>query len=128
MVQVPEILYLWQLKEIAAICRVTLKTARNWKSGKVCPPATAIMVLSRDLGCFDSRWSGWTISLKGNLVSPENWIATPGDVLSIQLTQAQLAAYRHENKSLKAEIDAIEAERLGMDEQPTIDDWEISVG
>ncbi len=122
MVQPPEILFHYSINEIARICAVTLKTARNWKAGKVCPPATALMVLQRDLGVFHPAWSGWTVSKRGELCSPENWIVTPGDVLSIQFTQAQLSAWRIEAQSLREQVYELENR---MDEQPTPDHWEI---
>jgi hypothetical protein len=126
MVRVPEILFHYNFNEIARICAVSVKTARNWKAGKVCPPTTAIMVLSRDLGCFNAVWAGWKISQRGELCSPENWIATPGDVLSIQLTQAQLSAYRTENRALRAALD--EAETPALEDQPSPEAWTVKLG
>lgn len=117
-------LYRWHIKEIALLCGVSLKTAQRWKSGQSVPPKAALAVLLGDLGCFDRAWAGWCI--RGNqIVSPENWIATVGDVLSIQLTQAQLSAYRVENRSLRAEIDALEAGLF--EEQPLPDQWTIAL-
>jgi hypothetical protein len=78
------------------------------------------MLLSGDLGYLDPRWAGWTIR-SGEIVSPEGWRASPGDVLSIQLAQAQLAAYRKENRDLRQAIDEIEFE-----EQPLPGQWEIA--
>jgi hypothetical protein len=126
MVQVPEILSQYNINEIARICRVSLKTARRWKAGHVGTPETAIMVLQRDLGIFHPAWSGWAISHRGELCSPENWIATPGDVLAIQFTQAQLSAWRLEAQRLKAELEAREAGYF--EDQPLPDQWEIAAG
>lgn len=121
MVRVPEILFHYNFNEIARICGVSLKTAQRWKRGQAVPPPTAIMVLSRDLGAFDPAWSGWRLS-NGALYSPEGWRATPGDVLSIQLTQAQLAAYRHETLQLRATLAELEFE-----EQPLPENWSIAI-
>lgn len=126
MATVPPELYRWGIKEIAQLCGVSLKTAARWKAGQAVPPRTAIMLLSRDLGIFDPAWKGWII--KGNeIVSPENWIATVGDVLSIQLTQAQLSAYRSENRGLKAEIEAMLAEAGYCEDQPLPENWTIAL-
>lgn len=125
MVRIPEILFHYSINEIARICGVSLKTAQRWKAGQTVPHATAIMVLRRDLGCFDPAWAGWTIH-RNQLCSPENWIATPGDVLSIQLTQAQLSTYRSENRALKAALE--QADAAGFEEQPLPDQWEIAAG
>lgn len=122
-----DILFSFRDSEIAQRCKVTLKTARNWKSGKVCPPASAIMLLSRDLGYLHPRWAGWIISHTGELCSPENWIATVGDVLSIQLTQAQLSAYRTENRALKVALEAMEAGAGYSEDQPTPENWSIAL-
>ena len=126
MATVPPELYGLPVKEIERICKVDPATARRWKRGAFCPPYTALAVLRRDLGCFHPAWSGWTINLKGELCSPENWIATPGDVLSIQLTQMQLGTYRHENRMLKQALEDKESE--GFEEQPLPDQWEFQVG
>ena len=64
------------------------------------------MILSRDLGCFDPSWRGWTLR-GGKLISPEGWEATAGDVLTLPLLRAQLAGYQ-----------AKERQALAMDEQP----------
>jgi transcriptional regulator with XRE-family HTH domain len=119
---VPPEIYRWSLNEIAQLCGVSLKTAKRWKTGQAVPPRSAIMLLSRDLGMLHPRWAGWHISARGELCSPENWIATPGDVLSIQLTQAQLAAYRHETLQLRATLAELEFE-----EQPLPENWSIAI-
>lgn len=117
----PAALYGWNVKDIARICRVSLKTAQRWKAGQSVPPESALMLLRGDLGAFDPAWAGWCVR-RGQLISPENWIATPGDVLSIQLTQAQLAAYRHENRQLRLSLSEMEFE-----EQPLPGQWEIAL-
>lgn len=121
MLRPADVLYRWSVNDIARICEVDLTTARRWKRGARCPPNSALMLLSGDLGYLDPRWAGWTIR-SGEIVSPEGWRATPGDVLSIQLTQAQLSAYRNENRALRQAIDEIEFE-----EQPLPGQWEIAV-
>lgn len=121
MVRIPDILSHYKINEIARICAVTVKTARNWKQGKVFPPATAIMVLSRDLGCFNSDWTGWHISLRGELCSPENWVVSQGDVLSIQFLQAQLSAWRTEAQELRKQIEG------AFEDQPEPANWTIAL-
>jgi len=119
-----DVLYRWNIKEISLLCGVSLKTAQRWKSGQTVPPKSALMILSRDLGYLDPAWGGWTFANR-TLASPENWIATPGDVLSIQLTQAQLSTYRAENLGLKAALAAAEAGYY--EEQPLPSQWEIAL-
>lgn len=126
MVQVPEILFHYNINEIARICRVSLKTARRWKSGQVGTPETAIMVLSRDLGIFHPDWSGWVLNDRGELCSPENWISTPGAVRGLQMMHATLGTYRRENQALKAEIRQFLKERDELDDQPLPGEWEYA--
>ena len=40
-------------EEIARRCRVDVATARRWKRGARRAPATSLMILAEDLGCFD---------------------------------------------------------------------------
>lgn len=122
----PDILFFFSLNEIAQLCEVSLKTAKRWKAGQSVPPPTALMVLRRDLGCFHPAWKGWQIR-EGTLYSPEGWAASPGDVLSIQFTQSQLATYRSENRALKDVISMLEASGIA-EEQPLPDQWEIAAG
>lgn len=112
-------------KYIARVCGVDLSTARRWRRGATYPPKTALMLLSGDLGVLDSAWEGWRL-YRGVLISPEGWRATPGDVLSIQLTQAQLSAYRDENRLLKEDLET--AIVNAFEEQPTPSQWEIATG
>jgi hypothetical protein len=93
-------------EEIAWLCKVDIRTARRWKSGKTRMPDTARMILAGDLGCFDPAFRGWMLR-DGKLISPEGWEATAGDVLSIPLMRAQISAYQ-----------AKERQVLAMDEQP----------
>ena len=102
-------------EDIARRCGVNVATARRWKRGASQMSKAAAMILSGDLGIFDPPWRGWVLR-RGNLISPEGWQATPGDVLSIQLVQGQLAAYRAENRALRAEIDGIDL--ASFEEQP----------
>jgi len=100
---------------IARICKVDVKTARRWKNGENRMPETARMILAGDLGAFDPAFSGWSLR-NGKLISPEGWEASPGDVLSIQLTQAQLATARSENRALKEAMEA--ARGAHIEDQP----------
>jgi Phage protein len=86
---------------IAFLCKVNVRTARRWKKGERRMPETAGMILSGDLGCFDLAWRGWILR-DGKLISPEGWELSPGDVLSISLMRAQIAAYRAKERQFEA--------------------------
>lgn len=113
MPQVPPELFLFKVSEIARICAISLKTAQRWRAGQSVPPATALMILRRDLGIFDKAWAGW--SIRGETIfSPEGWEATQGDVRSLPLLRSAISAYRIENRNLKESLAFVEF----IDEQP----------
>ena len=119
-----DILYRWNINEIATFCQVDMTTARRWKRGAICPPYTALCLLSRDLGIFDPAWCGWLLK-DGSLWSPEGWEIRRGDVLASRLHEAQLAAWRHEVQKMKILLANAEAARL--EEQPRPEDWDIQI-
>jgi hypothetical protein len=121
---IPPELNRWRIKEIAALCKVSLKTAQRWKDGTVCPPATALMILSRDLGCIDSAWSGWILA-NGQLVSPENWTASPGDVRAMQLKDAQVRAARQEMIQARQELEELRRTMPWLEDQPAPESWDL---
>jgi hypothetical protein len=67
------------------------------------------MILLEDLGCFDTAWKGWRIR-DGQLISPEGWAATPGEILALPLMRAQIASYQRDQRIAKAVVDALEAQ------------------
>jgi hypothetical protein len=109
----------FSVKHIADTCGVDLTTARRWKRRAQRPPPWAFPLLMGDLGFFDPAWKGWRL-VRGELVSPENWRITLGDVLAQRLVAAQIAAYQTENRRLKAEL--AEAKVQQLEEQPTPDE------
>lgn len=117
---IPELLGL-SIKDIARICGVDLSTARRWKRGATYLPDAARKLLSRDLGHMDPAWAGWVLR-RGVLISPEGLEATPGDVMAIQFTQAQLSAWRIEAHQLRKQVAELEGQ---MDEQPLPESWDI---
>ena len=94
-------------EEIARRCRVDIATARRWKRGARRAPATSLMILAEDLGCFDPAWNGWRIR-GAQLVSPEGWAASPGEILALPLMRAQITSYQRDQRIAKAELDALE--------------------
>lgn len=114
-------------KYIAQVCKVDLATARRWKRGTTCLPHTANLLLMRDLGCFHENWAGWTISERGELCSPEDWIVTPGDVRWIRMARAMLGDYRRENRKLKEIVEYLENGGF-VEDQPLPSDWEYMAG
>lgn len=110
------------VKEIAEVCGVDLSTARRWKRGASCPPKSALMLLSGDLGILDKEWRGWVIR-RGVLISPEGWDAKPGEVLALPLMRAQIHSYQLESRK-RRRVDDAWAEK---EQQPLPTAWPINV-
>lgn len=120
-----DILYRLEVKDLARICEVDITTARRWMRGAQRPPQWALCLLIGDLSFFDPKWKGWRL-IRGDLVSPENWVITLGDVLAQRLVAAQISAYQIENRHLKEEL--AELRRGGYEDQPMPDELgEISI-
>lgn len=94
---------------IAERCGVDVSTARRWKSGATRIPRTAELVLEADLGAFGRPWRGWRIDGE-ELVSPEGWRISCGDVLSVPLMRQQIATYQAEFR--QAQLDEFEEQPL----------------
>lgn len=114
-----DILFGLHVKEIARICQVDLTTARRWKRGAICPPQSALSLLSGDLGFFDPDWRGWKLR-RGCLYSPEGWEIRMSDVLASRLHEAQLREWRLQVQIMKAKV--AELERGGYEDQPNPDE------
>lgn len=107
------------IKKIVEVCQVDATTARRWKRGAICPPQSALSLLTGDLGFLDPAWAGWNL-IRGHLVSPEGWEISMSDVLASRLHEAQLAAWRKEVRDMKALV--AEYERGGYEDQPNPDE------
>ena len=114
------------VKDLVAICHIDITTARRWRRGSNLPPAYVLDFVNAkvtgDLGFLDPAWTGWKLN-RGCLVSPENWQIYVNDVLAVPLLRHQLAAYQSENRGLKVELAAAQANRL--EEQPGIENWSL---
>lgn len=112
-------LYGISIKEIARICHVDLTTARRWKRGARCPSKMAMLLIQRDLVCFDPEWSGWHLR-DGFLISPEGWQVGTGEVLAIRILRQQLACY-------EVELRRLQGEAVSIQEQPLPETWSEEV-
>ena len=116
----PPIIFWRSNKDIADLLEVDITTVRRWRRGAICPPRAVVLLLSADIGVFDPEWRGWK-ARGGQLVSPEGWSITVGEVLAVPLMRAQIAAYQGENRKLKERIDS------SLHEQPKPADWEVKL-
>ena len=72
-------------QELARYCGVSLRTARRWKALGHMPRWAAVgfaLLRDGDLGVISPEWRGWLIR-RGELISPENWCFSPGEVVAI---------------------------------------------
>lgn len=97
---------------IAERAGVDVSTARRWKSGATRLPKAAQMIIEADLGCFGKDWKGWCIQGK-DLVSPEGWKVSTGEIMALPLLRAQIAAYQAAERVINQ-----------MDDQPMPGAWE----
>lgn len=107
------------VNEVSRICHVSLKTAARWKAGTTCPPWAAMVMVERDLGCFDLAWAGWRLR-DGFLISPEGWQVGSGEVLAIRILRQQLACY-------EVELRRLQSEAVSIQEQPLPEAWSEEV-
>lgn len=131
MANIPEELFRFSVKDIARLCQVSERTVQRWLDATRCPPAPAIILLrallEADLGLFDPAWSGWVVK-RGKLCSPENWIATPGEVRALQMLEAHIQAQRHEIFQLRDKIAELERTAPWLEEQPLPEAWDVQIG
>src|ERR1700760_4887579 len=114
--QLPE-LYGIGINEIADRCKVSIRTARRWKQGTMCPPESALMILRRDLGAFSEHWKGWTIRDK-EITAPWGWTIARDHALTVPLMHGQISALRQELANLKKQL---------ADAGADVGDWEVEI-
>lgn len=119
-----EVLFGLSIKKIVDTCHVDETTARRWKRGAICPPQSALAILTGDLGFLDPAWTGWNL-IRGHLVSREGWEISMHDVLAMKLMAAQIDAYQREVRKLRYEL--AEAERGGYEDQPDPSEWPADI-
>lgn len=92
-----ELLHGIPAEELARLTGAHVTTARRWKRGAPLEPPVARLLrilLTGDLGAISPAWRGWRL-VDGKLYGPDLMDGfTPGDVLSIPFTRAQVEAYR----------------------------------
>lgn len=79
--------------EVAAICQVSLTTAKGWLSGKTRIPRHAVVLLTGDLGAMDPGWQGWRVE-KDRIVSPKGWMISRSDLESAPILMEEIAELR----------------------------------
>lgn len=105
-------------ESIADCTGVDISTARRWKSGASKLPDAARKLLEADpsgLYGAGAQWRGWRI-VGNEIISPEGWHFSCGEVLSILLMRQQIA-------TKDAEIRAFR----GMEPQPQPDAADASI-
>ncbi len=83
----------WTVRGLEGRCGVSRRTLERWKRSRRVPRWAVILIrlLDGELEAIDPAFAGWIIR-RGELVSPENWCFTPGEIRSIPLLHSALAA------------------------------------
>lgn len=83
----------WTVRGLEGRCGVSRRTLERWKRSRRLPRWAVILIrlLDGELDAIDPAFAGWIIR-RGELVSPENWCFTPGEIRSIPLLHSALAA------------------------------------
>lgn len=80
--------------DVAELVRLTgchAATARRWRAnGSLPPPVGRLLRILANRLSEAPGWRGWQL-INGELVSPENWRYTAGEVLALTFLRAQLA-------------------------------------
>lgn len=82
---------------VAAALGVSLRTARRFKAAGKLPFPYALMwelLGAGNLGAAFPEWRGWIVRA-GQLVSPEGWTFSAGEVRAMPLRYAQLRELEH---------------------------------
>lgn len=94
-------------REGAALCGVSLRTYQRWMRGDTRAPGAALRLIRLagpgGLEHLHRDWRGWSLTLKGELVSPYGRILTPGDIDAEPY-------YRRLSEILKERIAALQAQ------------------
>lgn len=105
--------------DVAAICHVSIATAKSWLSDKTRFPHYALVLLAGDLGAMSQGWKGWRvegdsiITPKGLMISRSELEAAPGLMEQIDTLQEELAALRSKLAALRC--------KAPLEEQPLPD-------
>jgi hypothetical protein len=97
----------------AAYLRVSVKTLREWETGRESIPFMAFELLrmvyeSAAFRLSHAKWDGWFVAKDGCFVSPDvgRLAVQPHDFAALQYTQGERDAVRRENQKLREAIAA----------------------
>lgn len=96
--------------EIAASCAVSIDTARRWKRhGRLPLGMHRLLELTRlgELGAIARAFAGWRLDARhGELVSPEGWRFSPGEIRAIPFRYGQIRGLQRQVRELVTAIEA----------------------
>lgn len=94
-------------RDLARLAGVSLRTARRWRAtGHIPRPARVLIAVKLgwlELGVLSPAWSGWYLR-RGELVSPDGWTFSAGELLALPFRYQQL---RHAERELALERDEL---------------------
>lgn len=111
-----ELIQSLSVAELVKLTGCHAATARRWRAIGSCPPPVGRLLrilANRLLG--SPGWRGWQL-IDGELVSPENWRYTAGEVLALTFLRAQLANSETQLRTMR-----------GLDAQPEPGEVELKI-
>lgn len=96
--------------EISTSCSVSIDTARRWKRRGRCPQGMQRLLeltLEGELGAVAAAFAGWRLDARhGELVSPEGWCFTPGEIRAIPFRYGQIRGLERQVRELVSTVEA----------------------
>jgi hypothetical protein len=81
--------------DVAALCHVSITTAKRWLSGKTRIPHYARLLLTGDLGAISAGWKGWRVE-NDAIISPKGWVISRSDLEAAPARMEEITTLREE--------------------------------
>ena len=80
---------------VAALCHVSITTAKRWLLGKTRIPHYARLLLTGDLGAINPDWKGWRVEGDA-IISPKGWVISRSDLEAAPALMEEITTLREE--------------------------------
>jgi Phage protein len=107
-------------EELVRLTGAHISTARRWRQFGTMPPVIAralALVQQSELGALHAEWQGWRVNERGELVSPEGWQFTPGDLRATRVLQRNGVEPGHDFEREREEVAAARERVLSAPER-----------